>query len=254
MILGRRKWIPQAKSWSTTRSLRSPVSMEKAEFSNKYILFLCFALGGGFLLFALPTLYFAWQNFALFVRWADQVSPDLVVHLEREKQWLVYFLTFSFVFSTALGTWIARRMTQHLLMPLKRLNKHLSLLTEGQYSKNHMTFRTEEDFQQLYQSYNTLVSHLQHETEKEIQELQKIQIDPQDRTSQYIKEKLIESKQQKLSLETKSADKKTSKNPRSSVSEIKQKPSEAKKGLSYDVPNSEIATSIDEVASPRRAS
>lgn len=90
------------------------------------------------------------------------------------------------------------RLTQNLLAPLQRLNRHLQKIIEGEFTGNHMRYRTEEDFQQLYGTYNMMVSHFIAETEKEVEQLSKLSIDPNDRESFMILHNLIQAKKQKI--------------------------------------------------------
>ncbi len=150
------------------------------------------------MVFAGPAAYFLRQNYKTFESPAYNEEPALVDHLQRESPWLSGFLGVGFLLCFAIGLWVGLRLTQNLLSPLQRLNRHLQKIIEGEYTGNHMRYRSEEDFQQLYGTYNMLVSHFISETEKEIEQLAKLSIDPNDRESYMIVQNLLQLKKQKI--------------------------------------------------------
>ncbi len=201
MLIGRRRYRQFQKNHGLEK-LTPPrvVSLDRMSFQTRYTVFLLATCAGAFLFFAGPAAYLLKQNQNLFQQLAYQTAPDLVRHLEREAQWMFVFLGVAFLLVAAATVWLGHRLTQHLLIPLQRLENHLDLSLEKNWTLAPLAVRNDEDFQKLFETYNRFYLISRERCEQELAILEKMTIDASQRQNWILWNQLVQEKRKSLGI------------------------------------------------------
>lgn len=194
MLYGRRVIEPQR-----VHQGRSPRRfILNKSFQYKYCWYMVTAVAGGAIVFLLPSYFFISQNYELFVKLAYDTYPQLVQHLEREVVWLKAFLGISFAFLIGMTLLLSVRMTKNLLSPLINIEKHMHQLMRGQWNTPNLP--EHDDFKEFGMTYDYFYRALKANTETELELLQKLNIDPQNREAYASWKHLLAAKQALLGI------------------------------------------------------
>ncbi len=194
MFYGRRRIDP-----GLVKNSRKRKWILDRNFQLNYISYLTLAVSGTSLMAFGAAYYFLNQNFQLFTALAFDTHPGLVQHLEREIVWLRGFMLIDLtvvVFSTLFLTF---RMTQKLINPLLRMEKHMRKLTQGEWAIGDLT-NQENDFNELLATYDYFYRSLKMMTLTEMELLQKLHVDPANREAYAAWRSLLESKSKRLGI------------------------------------------------------
>lgn len=201
MFIGRRRYQDWNKKQRLEKISRPRlVDLDRVSFQTRYSVFLMTSCGGAFLIFAGPAAWFLLQNQKLFEGLAYDVAPELISHLERESSWLLLFFIVGFGLISAAAAWLGQRLTRHLMLPLSRMERHLDLLNQGQWNQDPLSFRSDDDFRKLYESYNRLFRSLKEKQEKELSTLERMNFDPEQRQNWVLWQSLMQDKRKSLGL------------------------------------------------------
>lgn len=124
------------------------------------------------LLFFLPALYWCNQNYEIFINLAYNSNASLVEHLESEQATLNTLLVACLLGQTAFLWIMGNRMTAKVIAPLKIMRNHLRLLSRGELSMNAIRLRSEDEFQDLFTTYNYFYSTLKAQARKDLERLE----------------------------------------------------------------------------------
>ncbi len=200
MFYGRRR---------TIRSEPGPVQPTKKRgwlldksFQLHYTSYLTLTVSGASLLAFGAVFYFLNQNFQIFMSLAFDTHPGLVQHLEREVTWLKIFIMISFVLIMVTTMILTLRMTQKLIGPLSKMERHLRKLTQGQWDIADLN-SPERDFNELLATYDYFYRALRMTTESELELLSKLNVDPANREAYAAWKNLLESKSRRLGIKPK---------------------------------------------------
>lgn len=171
-------------------------------FQSKYVTFLAIAVGGSALLFFLPAIFFIRQNYELFSRLAYDTAPSLVNHLDREVHWLTIFMGLSLVSICTITFVMGYKVTRNLLSPLVSMEKHMRQLMMGNWSVVDFEVPEEEDYKDLSITYDYLYRSLKANTEVELDLLERLAVDPQNREAHAAWTQLITLKRERLGMPT----------------------------------------------------
>lgn len=178
----------------TQRSLRTLYH----HFQHKYARSFSLAMLSPLVLFSLPCIYFINENYDIFLKLAYDVRPDLIHHLEREKNLLLGLITFMLCSSGLFCYWLTLRLTSHIVAPIWALEKHMKKVTLGDWSGEDFRVRHNDEFQSLAGTYSYLYRTLKVHTQQEIEALESLIVDPKDRNTCIIVRNLIETKKLQL--------------------------------------------------------
>ncbi len=173
---------------------KSLVSLESKRFLYQNVFLLVFTVLGAALILWLPVIYFSVQNYELFYKLAFDRFPQFIQHLERELIWIIMFGGISLVALLGLTALIGYRLTLHLLEPVKKIERHMRHLAEGQWFDFDMRESKDDSYRGLLLNYEYLVKSLKANAEREIEHLERLSIDPANRESYRIWMQLIENK------------------------------------------------------------
>lgn len=122
-------------------------------------------------LFLVPVLYWTNQNYEFFIEMAYGIQPDLVQHLEGERNTLntlfISAILGQFLFLFIVG----QRMTDKIVAPLKILRNHLRLLSRGDLTSKPMYIRADDEFHDLVTAYNYYYSTLKSQTNRDLERM-----------------------------------------------------------------------------------
>ncbi len=192
MFYGRRRIDP-----GLVKNSRKRIWVLDRNFQLNYISYLTLAVSGASLLAFGAAYYFLNQNFQLFTSLAFDTHPGLVQHLEREVAWLRGFMTVSFVVIVLSTLFLTLRMTQKLIDPLVRMEKHMRKLTQGEWTIQDLP-NQDSDFNELLATYDYFYRSLKIMTLSEMELLQKLHVDPAHREAHAAWRSLLESKSKRL--------------------------------------------------------
>lgn len=168
-------------------------------FRTKYILYLIVATVGSLLIFILPTIFFIKQNYKIFETLAYDVHPQLLIHLDREYEWLLGFMVISVLALCLFGLWIGIRITNAVIQPLNSMENHMKQVIVGNLETSEFRqTQASEDLQSLFDTYNYLYKSLRAQTTLDIRSLQKIVVDPSHREAYQIWKNLLQNKQEQV--------------------------------------------------------
>lgn len=170
------------------------------KFQHRYAWFFVLAVAGPFVIFALPCVYFIHQNYDIFVSLAYDVRPDLLQHLEREKTLLLGLLSFTCLAGSFFCYWLTVRLMGLIAGPIWAIERHMKRVTLGDWSTEDFQSRSNDEFQSLVSTYSYLYRTLRTHTQKELQSLESLGLDPRDRQTYTILTNLIEMKRSQLGL------------------------------------------------------
>jgi nitrogen fixation/metabolism regulation signal transduction histidine kinase len=126
------------------------------------------------LVYAIPLFYLVNQNYNYLSRMAYRLAPNLAQHIDGEQ--LVFNIA---VFGVIISQWIllavfGRKMTEKIMVPLKKLRNQLRLLTRGELSMQDVRIRRDDEFQDLISTYNYYYAGLQEQTRRDMMKLLKL--------------------------------------------------------------------------------
>lgn len=205
MIYGRRFFEKNQHRLShqeqqTERFARSERSLKALyhHFQHKYARYFVLTLMMPTVLFAFPCLYFLNQNYEIFLRLAYDVRPELIEHLERERAVLLGLIGFMIVGASTFCYLLTLKLTSHIIGPIWSLERHVKQVTLGDWSSEDFRIRHDDEFQSLASSYSYMYRTLKVHTQKEIEALESLGIDPRDRNTYITVRNLIDTKKAQL--------------------------------------------------------
>lgn len=168
------------------------------QFRFKYVSMFVLTILMANALFAIPTWFYVKQNYKIFSQLAYDVQPALLSYLEKELFWLSGFFVISALVMLTLTSIIAFRIIKVILGPVSAVERHMKKVAQGNWSADDFKIREEDEFRSLAMSYSYLYRSIKSQCESELEQLEKIQIDPNDRESYLKWQSLIEIKQAQL--------------------------------------------------------
>lgn len=194
MIFGPRKWfsknLPNSESYS----------IHDYQFQWKYIstfsLILLIAFSGA----SIPLLYLYGKNYAIFEKLSFDFYPSLVENLYQEKNWMWILYGMSMLSLVGFSIYFGLKFTKKILYPIHQIEKHLHQMMLGNWTHQIEFDETKEDFKSIKISYDYFQRSLKANTEMELNLLQKIVVDPNNRDSYLAWKNLVEAKAQRIGL------------------------------------------------------
>lgn len=178
----------------------SPLYLHK-RFQSRYVALLTGSLLLSTSVFVFTVFYFTQENYALFKALAFETQPELVRHIERESQWILFLLGLSLVATTFCAYRISKRMTSHLINPLVEMEKHMRDLIIGKWENANFRLSESQDFKDLSMTYDYLLHMLRSLTEQELEMMNRMRLDPHEKETIHIWSELINQKRRRLGME-----------------------------------------------------
>lgn len=198
MIYGRRLFDKSLEDPYRRKPALRVFKVVNSRYQWKYTWQFNFIVLGAFLIFAGPMYYFFQQNHEVFVKIAIDTHPALLEHLDRESYWILGFFAFSLVSLIILTTWMTLRMTTNILGPLVSLERHMWKVTSGDWSSEDFRIRVDDDFRELADTYSYLYRALRAQAQMEVELLERIAVDPEQRDSFNALQTLLELKRSQM--------------------------------------------------------
>lgn len=183
----------QSHSNSASYSLRTSRYIDK-EFQLKYSSVILSAAIVGILITIFPIYYFLNQNYEIFVELAYDQSPRILDYLEREKTWVTLLLVTGSSATLFFFWYLGLKLTSRIVGPIYIVRNHLQELARGNWSQAPIKIRTQDEFQELIECYNYFYESFRINLKKDLDLLQKFNIDPNNRDAYLAWKNLIEEK------------------------------------------------------------
>lgn len=170
------------------------------EFQLKYVGLFVGSCTFALALTAYPIYYYWKQNNNIFVNLAYDLAPRLVEHLEREYVWLHVFLFAASAGCILFFSIMAFKISEKVIAPVKLLRNHLIQLTQGNWHTQPLKIRTDDEFQDLVNTYNYFFHCFKQNALNDYQRLQQLNVSPENITAFSLWRQMIEEKEQQLNL------------------------------------------------------
>jgi hypothetical protein len=171
------------------------------ELKLKHVSLLVFGSFFSVLLFIGPAVYFLVQNYQIFQRLALDTSPQLVEHIERELNWFIGLSLLTVVSAGFCTAWLGARLINSIIKPIYSVQHHLRDIIDGDWSE-HPKFNFDGEFRSFLSTYDYFHQSIQNMALEELQQLQQLQIDPNDKISSSIKNQLVTNRKKILAQKT----------------------------------------------------
>lgn len=195
MIFGPRKWH------SKDLPNRNSYSIHDYQFQWKYIAVFSLMLLFAFSATTLPLIYIYTKNYVVFERLAFDLYPKLVENLYQEKNWIWILYGLSLVSLLGFSVYFGRKFTNKILLPIHQIEKNLHQMMLGKWTEQIEFDESKEDFKSIKISYEYFQRALKANTEMELNLLQKISVDPNNRDAFLAWKNLIEFKALRIGLD-----------------------------------------------------
>lgn len=162
---------------------------------TRYILLVALLSAGVFLL---PIFIIANQNYALFMKLADFMSPSIAKYIAKEQLQLNVLFAFTFLAYGIFWISFGKKMTAKLAGPIKVLRNHLHLLSRGDYTLDTIRIREDDEFKELINSYNNLYSLLKVQNQRDLQMLHSIISEVTNPVVRQLLSDMIEERQKRI--------------------------------------------------------
>lgn len=171
------------------------------QFQWKYTVTIAAFVFTGIAASVAPLVYFFNENYDIFVKLAYDHTPDLVAHLEQERQWLNSYILTAAITSIAFCAVFSMHVTGRIIGPLLVLQAHIKALIRGNWSIREVNIREKDEFRDLIASYNYLYYCLRQLTREDIEKLQSLSVDAQNRGAHNTWKKMIADKAEQIGYE-----------------------------------------------------
>lgn len=198
MIFGPRKWH------SKDLPNRASYSIHDYQFQWKYIVVFSVMLLIAFSATTLPLIYIYSKNYLVFEKLAFDLYPKLVENLYQEKNWIWILYGLSLISLTGFSIYFGRKFTQKILHPVHQIEDSLHKMMLGNWSEQIEFDESKDDFKSIKISYDYFQRSLKANTEMELNLLQKIAVDPNNRDAFLAWKNLIEAKALRIGLDPES--------------------------------------------------
>ncbi len=141
-----------------------------------------------------PIYFLLNQNYQIFYALASKEAPSLLQALEREQAWINTILVATLLGLAVFFTLLGVRITNRIVGPLRVLRNHIKQLCRGNFHQNPIKVRTQDEFQDLIEAYNYFYNSFQQNLKRDIEMLQKMQVDPKNRDAYLAWTMMIEEK------------------------------------------------------------
>lgn len=125
-------------------------------------------------LFLLPMLFFTNQNYGLFIKLSDLMSPDLAKYLAKEQFQLNLIFALTLIAYGIFWFSLGKKITAKIAGPAKVLRNHIRQFGRGNYAQDVIRIREDDEFKDLINTYNYFVTLLKAQNERELETLRTV--------------------------------------------------------------------------------
>ncbi|MBX7231702.1 MAG: hypothetical protein K1X29_06415 [Bdellovibrionales bacterium] len=186
------------KNWNMSLPSQRIYKFIDRDFQIRYMGMVVSASLLGGLIAGLPIYYYLDQNYIVFIELAQQYSPQIITHLERERVWVSSLLIISFSGLAAFFMFLSYKLTGRIIGPLRVLRNHLRQMSRGKWFLPPVKVRQTDEFQDLIDSYNYFYESFRTHLRQDLELLKKLKVDQEHRESYFIWKSMIEDKTSQL--------------------------------------------------------
>ncbi len=154
----------------------------------------------GALIFLIPVLFWTNQNYEFFTEMAYTIQPNLVNHIESERNTLNTLFFASLLGQIIFLALMGQRMTDKIVAPLKILRNHIRLLSRGHLNLPPMRVRATDEFHDLITTYNYFYSVLRAQAERDLQRIEEARTHATHPMARELLKEMILEKREQLDL------------------------------------------------------
>lgn len=169
-----------------------------------YVFYSLITNGAVLLIFFLPLLLFYYQNYETLKSIAYDSFPQLLVHLEQETTWLMFFSGVCFISILAFSAFWTYKFCSDITYSLKAIQNHMKNVFTPFGLKSSIEIQETDSLKNFSSHYESFVYHLKEETQTELALLEKLNIDPSRKDAYKAWLDLIQMKRERLGIPTKS--------------------------------------------------
>lgn len=170
------------------------------EFQLKYTTVVLTAALIGILVTIFPVYFFLNENYRIFVDLAYEQAPQILDYLERERSWVTMVLISGSIGTLCFFWYLGLKLTSRIVGPIQILKNHIRGLSRGQWSQPPIKIRTDDEFHDLIDSYNYFYDSFRVNLQRDLELLQSLSIDPQNRDAWLAWKELVEEKATQLNM------------------------------------------------------
>lgn len=179
-------------------SKKSLHSFIDKEFQLKYTLIFVGAAAVCMLMIAIPSYYYIQQNYSIFENLAFDTAPGIVDHLRHEKKMITFLFISVFFGFLLLFSILGLKITSRIVGPLKVLKNHIKFLSRGKWFQKPIKVRDNDEFLDIISAYNYFFESARFQIQKDLELLESLSINEEDKKNHYIWRQLIEQKLEQL--------------------------------------------------------
>jgi hypothetical protein len=189
------------KSQTQHRDLGKKSSLMPNDLVQKYMSYTLVTNACVLLIFFIPLMFFYSQNYETMKLIAYETFPQLLVHLEQETTWLIFFSGVCFLSILCFSALWTFKMCKDVTNSLSKIQGHMRNVYSHQGLKTSFHVNETETLKTFVSSYESFIYNLKEDTEAELQLIEKLNIDPLRKDSFQAWKELIAMKKNRLGLE-----------------------------------------------------
>lgn len=170
------------------------------ELIYKYISYSIATNGIVLIIFLAPLLWFYNQNYETVKSVAYDAFPTLLVHLEQETRWLMFFSALCFLSILGFSAIWTYRTCKDLSASLNKIQDHMKGVFTSHGLKHDFEVAEEDALKNFASSYESFVYNLKEETLTELYLLEKLNVDPSRTNAHKAWMDLIQIKKDRLGM------------------------------------------------------
>ena len=172
---------------------------------RQYVFYSLITNGAVLFIFFLPLLLFYYQNYETLRSLAYDSFPQLLVHLEQETAWLLFFSGVCFLSILAFSAFWTYKFCADITHSLKHIQNHMKSIFSPLGLKTSVEIQETDSLKNFASHYESFVYNLKEEALAELALLEKLNIDPSRKDAYKAWLDLIQIKKERLGIQEKSA-------------------------------------------------
>ncbi len=188
------------KSQNKHEDLHRKQSAVAEDVIRQYVTYSVITNGAVLLIFFFPLLLFYYQNYETLKSIAYESFPQLLVHLEQETTWLLFFSGICFLSILVFSAFWTYKFCADITASLKHIQDHMKNIFSPLGLKASVDVQETDSLKNFSSHYESFVYNLKEETQTELMLLEKLNIDPSRKDAYKAWLDLIQIKKERLGL------------------------------------------------------
>ncbi len=195
-------WFSRDNKHSQPSSyLRRSTSYVDREFQVKYTRYILSVALIAAAVFMIPLLVLSNQNYGIFLKLADLMSPDISKYINKEHLQLNVVFAVTLISYGIFWAIFGKKMTAKIAGPTKVLRNHMKRISQGDFTLETIRIREDDEFKELINTYNYLYSLLKVQNERDLDTLRTLLTTVTNPVAQELINNMIEERELKTTLQ-----------------------------------------------------